>query len=266
MFKRIPKRITNVLYLVFIISVVVIVLSMFFTSESNKKSEQELLLLVDKNETYLNVESNEEIIERVSENDKLSVENNAVNIIDESKDVNLITENEGENQLDQLGPPMEEGIDVESVSLNSPDSKYCAETYGVNTNVTAGGLYPSKKIRIREISSGNIVWEMTGYYGCSFYWSSDSQKVAISYVARIYGDTVIVDTKDFSEILVPIPEELMRYFRSFRPDSYVMVDQWIDNINLAINITYTGSDELNHSGRYVFIPTTGEVTELEIDN
>ncbi|MBH1942332.1 hypothetical protein I5677_15630 [Mobilitalea sibirica] len=152
---------------------------------------------------------------------------------------------------------------AEKIIVSSPDAKYDAETYGVNTNITAGGMFPVEKIRIREISTNKVLWEMPGYYSNRFLWSSDSRYVAVSGTTRISGEIIIVDTVDFLSIPVPVPEELSNNMREFRPDPYFSAHKWIDNDSLLITFEYTGTDELIYNGSYIYHLPSREVSNLD---
>lgn len=151
-------------------------------------------------------------------------------------------------------------------SAVSPNSKYIAETYGVNKNITAGGLYPSDEIRIRELATDKIVWSMMGSYSCDFLWTSDSRYLAVSYTARIYSETVIVDTKDFTTDLIPVPEQIEENMQEFRPDVYLNAKEWMEDRKLLIDFTYTGKDSAEYSGNFIYDLTAGKVTAFLAEN
>ena len=164
-----------------------------------------------------------------------------------------------------LEPAPAYNAQVDHSSAYSPDGKFLAETYGVYTNITAGGLYPAEGIRIVELSSDQTLWKMQGYYGTDFLWSSDSRYLAVYYMARIYGFTVIIDTTDFSEIQVPLPNELQSDMQEFRPDPYIKASEWIDNETILITFEYTDTDYNQISGTLTFVPITGEIYDITIN-
>ncbi len=149
-------------------------------------------------------------------------------------------------------------------SALSPDNRYMAETYGANTNITAGGLYPSEKIRIRDMATDEILWEMMGFYGCKFLWTADSRRLSVSYTARIYGNTVIVDTADFTEIMVPVPEQITGQMQEDRPDIYLYGEEWVAEGKLLMNFRYTAKDSMEYRGNFIFDPATGETEEFQV--
>ena len=148
-------------------------------------------------------------------------------------------------------------------SAKSPDTKYIAETYGVNKNITAGGFYPSREIRIRELTTNQIVWSMMGSYGSDFFWTTDSRYLAFSFTARIYADTIIVDTKDFTSVMVPIPKQIEENMQEFRPDIYLYAKEWMEDRKLLINFTYTGKDSTEYSGSFIYDLTTGLISTYQ---
>lgn len=168
------------------------------------------------------------------------------------------------NPQDTIGPSDTVGTNV--VSQISPDGRYRAENYGADEIDTSSGIIPSEGIRLVEISSGKVLWDMKpGYYDCTFLWSSNSQYLAVSYMARNYEETTIVRIADFSEISVPLPEEVQENLHEYRSDIYQKGTEWIDNSQLSISIEWIGKDNITYSGRYAFNPITGEITDIEID-
>ncbi len=164
-----------------------------------------------------------------------------------------------------LTPSLSYKAHVNHSSAYSPDGKFLAETYGAYTDITAGGLYPAEGIRIVELSSDQTLWKMQGYYGTDFLWSSDSRYLAVYYMARIYGCTVIIDTTDFSEIQVPLPNELQSDMQEFRPDPYIKASEWIDNETILITFEYIDTDYNQISGTLTFVPITGEIYDITIN-
>jgi hypothetical protein len=156
------------------------------------------------------------------------------------------------------GPP----IGVNHPSSKSPDGKYLAEAYGMNTGVTAGGLYPAEGIRLTEISSGKVLWQTSGYYDTAFLWSPDNRYLALTNATRIEFSTAIVDLKDFTNTAVPIPDEIQKQMRSFRADPYVKAGEWRDDGGLLVTIQWVGSDETVYKGMYIFNPSTGKIADI----
>jgi len=147
---------------------------------------------------------------------------------------------------------------VNHTSATSPDGLYLAESYGVNTRVTAGGLYPAEGIRIVEISSDAVLWHSTGSYDTAFLWSADSRYLAVTNMTRTEFYTVVVDLKDLSETAVPIPDEIREKMRSYRPDPYVKAGEWLSDRRILIAAQWIGEDEMLYRGTYEFdVPTRG---------
>lgn len=151
-------------------------------------------------------------------------------------------------------------------SAVSPDSKYIAETYGENKNITAAGMYPSREIRIRELITDQILWSMTGSYECTFLWTQDSRYLAVSYTGRTYSETVIVDTKDFTEVMVPIPEQVEEKMHESRPDIYLYAEEWEEDGRLLIDFTYTGKDSTEYSGSFIYDLLTGTISAYQMND
>ena len=156
---------------------------------------------------------------------------------------------------------------VDYVSSVSPNGLYRGENYGIVTSITAGGQYPAEGIRVVEISSGKTLWDMTpGYYACSFLWSGDSRTLAVSYMARIYGNVVLVSVEDGKEILLSIPKEIQEKMREYRPDPYFVAEEWVDNSKVRVSFKFDGKDEKLYVGTYCFSPRTDEISDFEMDD
>ena len=172
-----------------------------------------------------------------------------------------------DSTLEKPADALEASLDEPQVlhtNAVSPDSKYIAETYGINKNITAAGLYPSREIRIRELATDQIVWSMTGGYGCNLLWTSDSRYLAVSYSARIYAETVIVDTKDYTTVMVPIPEQIEENMQEFRPDVYLYAKEWTEDGRLLIDYRYTGEDSMEYYGTFSYEQSTGDIKEFQM--
>ncbi len=155
---------------------------------------------------------------------------------------------------------------VDYASSVSPNGQYRGETYGKVTSVTSGGYYPNEGIRVIELSSGRTVWGMEpGYYACSFLWSEDSRFLAVSYMARIYGNVVLVNLEDGKEIVLPVPEEIEKKMREYRPDPYFFAEEWVEDAKVRVSFEFVGQDEKIYTGSYCFSPVTEEISDFEID-
>ena len=174
------------------------------------------------------------------------------------------------DEFDRLTIPNANGPDAVTVpaSAVSPDGRYRIETYGENREVTAGGLYPVEGIRLINTASGEEIWSMTGYYTQSFFWSSDSRYVAVSYEARMWGGAVIVDAKDGSVIDLPDVEALRKHWKGettvneTRPDPYFQVTEWLDASRVTVSFTWNGLDGSVYSGTYLFDVESRKIVEL----
>jgi len=158
---------------------------------------------------------------------------------------------------------------VAHAAAESPDGNYRIETYGTNRNVTAGGLFPAEGIRLLNIAAERTEWSMPGYYTQSFLWSPDSRYVSVSYMARIWGGTIVVDTSDFSEIGLPGLDEIRKRWdgtttvNEYRADPYTEAAEWLDDTRLSVKVKWSGSDSIDYSGTYVYDVSTRELTELK---
>ena len=133
------------------------------------------------------------------------------------------------------------------VSVLSPNERYRMETYGIRTDITAGGIYPAAGIRLVDLGAGTIPWSMEpGYYRTTIHWSSDSRFAAVYYEARTTGSTIILDIQTMEPVLLPTPEDLYALTevnitaRSFRPDPYLEAAQWLEDTVLKVNFRWTG--------------------------
>ncbi len=149
------------------------------------------------------------------------------------------------------------GLNV--VSTDSPNGRFRLETYGVNLDITAAGLYPANGIRLIDTEKSKVVWSMSpGYYRTGFWWSSDSRHAAIYYEARTYGTTAILDTETMEVTELPAIAELQKQTktditeRDVRPDPYFEAAGWKDDRWVEIGFQWTGQTTENVSGRFLF--------------
>jgi len=159
--------------------------------------------------------------------------------------------------------------DVNNESAESPDGKYLAEAYGVNKGITAGGLYPAEGIRLKKKASDKELWSMMGFYSHSFLWSSNSRYVAVSYMARIWGGTLIVDARDGSEIELPDLEAVRKQWKGkttvhdARPDTMFWGEEWLDTHRLRVSFQWTGADYETYSGEFVYDVAKRKLSDLK---
>jgi hypothetical protein len=98
---------------------------------------------------------------------------------------------------------------VNHVAVTSSDGIYRIESFGVNKDISAGGMYPAECIRLVDTASEQVLWLTTpGYYNHSFLWSPDNRYVGINFETRISSGTFIVDTQNMSEIALPNVQEV----------------------------------------------------------
>ncbi len=170
------------------------------------------------------------------------------------------------------GPSAEESETAEpgvnNETAESPDGRYLAEAYGVNKGITAGGLYPAEGIRLVKRASGKELWSTMGYYSHSFLWSADSRYVAVSYMARIWGGSLVVDARDGSEIALPDLETVRRQterkttVHEARPDPEFRSEEWLDDRSLRVSFQWTGADYEAYSGEYVYDVSARKLLEV----
>ncbi len=154
----------------------------------------------------------------------------------------------------------------ETITSFSPDGKYCAEAYGTNTDITAGGLFPYEGIRILHVDTNNVIWEMKpGGYTVSFTWSLDSRYAGIYYTGRIWGESFVVDIKDEKLISLPNLDEVASHYdngvkpQENRPDPYFVIDEWEDTETVIVNFCWTKADGEEFNGQYAFNIKTNTV-------
>ena len=161
------------------------------------------------------------------------------------------------------------GLNV--VSTESPDGRFRLETFGVDLEITAAGLYPANGIRLIDTEKNKAVWSMSpGYYRTGFWWSPDSRHAAIYYEARTYGATAILDTKTMELTELPAIAELQKQTktditeRDFRPDPYFEATGWKDDRCVEIGFQWTGQTTENVNGRFLFDVIDRSVKEFEL--
>lgn len=172
-------------------------------------------------------------------------------------------------------PSNKESVAHESIrqnqtkSLISPNSKYRAEAYGTIATVTAGGLYPYKGISVVDVEKNEVIWKMEpGYYFVDFVWSQDSHYVGIYYEARIYGESVIINTMDRKIISLPALIDIASHYdesvkpQGNRPDPYFKIVGWKDTERVIVDFRWSKEDSEYFSGQYIFNLKTHEITYL----
>jgi hypothetical protein len=155
--------------------------------------------------------------------------------------------------------------EVSHASSTSPDGKYLIEAYGENKNITAGGYYASEGIRLLDTVTGQVLWSMMpGYYTQDFLWSPDGRHVAVSYMARIWGGTLVVDAQDGSEIILPGLEEVRKQWdgettiNENRADPYFQTTEWVDSSKLNVRFEWTGTNDA-YIGNYEYDFESGKL-------
>ena len=154
----------------------------------------------------------------------------------------------------------------EAITSLSPDGKYCAEAYGTITEITAGGLQPYEGVRIVDLENHEVIWKMEpGGYEVCITWSPDSRYVGIYYEGRIWGESIIVDTKVKKPISLPSLDEVASICdedakpEESRPDPYFKICGWEDSETVIVNFRWTKEDGEEFSGQYEYNVKTKEI-------
>ena len=148
------------------------------------------------------------------------------------------------------------------VSEFSAEGIYRAETYGIDLDNMISGIYPAEGIRIVKHETNETLWGMApGFLRVKIIWSPDGRFAAISYMARTYQETIIVDTLDMSVINLPTIEELQSEIapKEIRPDPYFTIESWENSSRALISVIFTGEDDTEHFGEIVYDAEKREV-------
>jgi beta-lactamase regulating signal transducer with metallopeptidase domain len=158
------------------------------------------------------------------------------------------------------------------ISSDSPNGKLRLETFGINTRITAGGLYPAEGIRLKPTETDEVLWQqIPGYYSTGFIWSPDGRYAAITNQARTYGETVVLDTKKLNTISLPGVDELIKNFKIKltvnidHPDSYFSAKQWVNNKIVKVEFKWTGQDDTVYTGAYDYDVVSKKLTYKNIN-
>ncbi len=154
------------------------------------------------------------------------------------------------------------------------NKRFCIETYGFDFGSPVSGLYPAKEIRLIDVGKDEVVWSMTpGYLQNDFLWSPDGRYVAISYMARTYAETIVLDTVNLS--LVPLPgmselaKELDKAYqpKTDRADPYFWFYKWTYNSSLRLQSTFewTTQNDDKVQGGYIYDLHSGELVDIYAD-
>lgn len=145
------------------------------------------------------------------------------------------------------------------MTVVSPDARFRMEAFGVDTDMTAGGMYPANGIRLVEQETDRVRWAMEpGYYRSVCVWSPDGRYAALYVEARIYGTTMLLDTTTMEPIELPGFAELQKHAqaditeRSFRPDPYFEVTRWVNDRQVEIRFVWVGEKVEEVRGTFVF--------------
>ncbi len=165
--------------------------------------------------------------------------------------------------------------DLNIKSEDSPgkfNSSYLIETYGIDFENPISGLYPAKEIRLIDTISGKTLWNMApGYLKTDFAWSQDGKYVAISYMARIYGETIILDTSNMKLIPFPQVDEISKKIdkkyapKEIRSDPYIWLFKWNDDSNLQVSFNWVSKDDKDVEGYFTFDLKTNEIKDIYAD-
>ena len=139
----------------------------------------------------------------------------------------------------------------------SPTGKYLAEAYGTITTIPAGGLYPYEGIRVLDTDNDEVLWKMEpGYYTVDFTWSPDGRYVGIYYEARIYGESVVFDTKDKKLISMPTLVNIAPHYsesvkpQEDRPEQYFSITGWENAETVIVDFRWSKEDGEYFKGQY----------------
>lgn len=162
-------------------------------------------------------------------------------------------------------------LNINSAMSEGKYNNYRIETNGIDFDNPISGLYPAKEIRLIDTDTGKVLWSMDpGYLKTSFAWSPDGRYVAISYLARIYSETIVLDTKDMSLVTLPgineLAAKLDKQFapRENRPDPYIWLYKWTYNQSpqLQLSFEWTAQDDKQVQGGVYYDVSTREILKL----
>ncbi|EHQ89169.1 hypothetical protein [Desulfosporosinus youngiae] len=91
----------------------------------------------------------------------------------------------------------------------SPDGKLRIESVGMYMDGPSG-LHALKEMRIINTSTCDVLWSRDSNLTNEFLWSEDSRFVTAGYAGRLWRQTDIVDTKDYSVIKIPIVDDILK--------------------------------------------------------
>jgi len=161
---------------------------------------------------------------------------------------------------------------VRPSSAVSPDGRFRIETHGINTSVTAGGLYPAEQIRVVDAGSGDILWFDAGAYDHEFAWSPDSRYVAVFKANRTATEAFILDTDSLETALLPSqPERIHAQDADVTSGGnmgvlsgpYLRPVEWLDRGLIRVAFEWTGGGDDRFSGSYVYDVAEQEIVEVE---
>ncbi len=165
-------------------------------------------------------------------------------------------------------------LNIKSSVSEGKYNNYRIETYGIDFENPISGLYPAKEIRLVDTNTGDVLWSMTpGYLKTAFLWSPDGRYVAISYMARIYAETIVLDTNTMTLVPLPGMNELAAKLdkklapRENRPDPYIWLYKWTYSQSPKLQMTFewTAENDKQVQGGFDFDMFSGEIGKLYAD-
>ena len=101
------------------------------------------------------------------------------------------------------------GFPAETAPLDGdtsdPGGNYEICLRGHSEGITSGGLYPTQRVQIVDINTGEAKWEGLGGYRICARWSPDGRYVALSRMGRAWESITVVETETFREVDVTLP-------------------------------------------------------------
>ncbi len=154
----------------------------------------------------------------------------------------------------------------------SPNGKLRIESMGMNADgYGTSGLYSLEEMRIIDLDTKETLWAMESMLCNEFSWSEDSRYVAVQNSGRQWTQTNVVDTSNYSTILLPgiydITEECTEVAMPDEnaPMQQIEIEQWISPMSIQINFEWVTKDATVMKGTYEYNLETGTLTVQEVE-
>ena len=151
----------------------------------------------------------------------------------------------------------------------SPDGGLRIESAGMFEDGPAG-IHELKQIRIINLETGSIEWSKAGNLSNFFLWSGDGRFASAQFSGRRWIETIVVDTRDFSDVDLPGTDDILELFPGApKPDAEDPMPMfssiyWESPTVINIGFEWTADYDVAVMGEYRYDVVSGTISSIEI--